>query len=276
MQEPYLRPRMTIAFALARLHQLIAECSNLPSAGSDPEIRRDRYLMWIENAELQLRDLFESSDIWQALYTERHWRLRDLHATTPRPAPLLSNEAEWQTARLVEIEGRLKQIQQDFNSPDDTILVVPDTNVFLHLQPLPQIPWDKLVDSAKVRLVITLVTIDELDDISNRDKGRSQQAKDALCLLQKLRDDKRPEELVTLRENVTVQVFLDPPGHLRRLNNDDEILLRAQYLSTMNEGKLALASNDYGMKLRAGALRLRIVPIDEKFLRKREPSAKND
>jgi len=67
---------------------LAQEARNLIS-GVDAIRRRDAYLTWAETAETQLRNLFDTPDVWMSLLTDRYWHIRGMDADTARPAPLV-------------------------------------------------------------------------------------------------------------------------------------------------------------------------------------------
>ena len=65
-------------------------------------------------------------------------------------------------------------------------------------------------------------------------------------------------------KRTTLQVMLDPPGAIMRLNHDDEILSRAEYIRAfVGKERLVVVHRDYGMELRAHQRGLR-TPVHQR------------
>jgi predicted ribonuclease YlaK len=133
----------------------------------------------------------------------------------------------------------------------------------MHFQRYDQIDWLTECRAEAVRLVLPLLVIDELDAKSYNSSPRGERVKKVLRSLEKARGDASPELPVRVRDRVTYQVLMDPDGHQRRPNNDDEILSRAERLAELVGAKnVLIVTGDRGMKLRASArgLRCEILP----------------
>jgi len=264
--ELLLSPRISAKSALDTLRALIREAQNIGRAGGgDFGKIWNGYLNWVETAEFQLPSLFRSPGVWQEIYNDRYWHIRDMRTEAPtRPYPLIQNEAAWQARRLQAIVDQLERVQRDFGElPPDGCAVVPDTSFFMHYHRFfNEIDWPEEIHAGSVRLVVPLLVIDELDDLSFRSKPTSERARRVLRALRELRGDQPPESPVRVRASVDLQVLVDPPRHRRRPNNDDEILARAEYLAAfVGPERVRVAAIDYGMQLRAASRELRWIEL---------------
>lgn len=254
-EELLLRPGIPVSRAIEVLRELTVAAGNAASGGKGLGGLITDYLLWVEAAEFQLRGLFRSPDVWQALFTDRYWRVRDFaQGRDIRSAPQITNEATWQRDRLQAILDQLLEDQKVLDLPEGYIAALPDTSVFMHYEFYDQIPWPAELAAERVRLVVPLLVVDELDDLSFRSKPTSERASKVIKSLQKLRDSTPPTTPVPVRDNVDLQLLPDPPGHRRRSNNDDEIPTRAEYLAAfMGTERIRVITADAGMQFRATA-----------------------
>nr|WP_256095345.1 PIN domain-containing protein [Micromonospora carbonacea] len=65
------------------------------------------------------------------------------------------------------------------------------------------------------------------------------------------------------RGKVTVEVVLDPPGHARLRNNDDEIVARAVDIQTLVGRPIRLLTHDVKMRMRGRDAGLRVDKLEE-------------
>ena len=267
MEDVRLRLGITADSALDSLRSLRLQAGNVAAGGGGiaPERHRDEYLAWVETAEVQLRSLFAAPDVWRKLYTDRYWHLRELTSDTPRPYPLVDMEARWQVTRLERLAERLRQAQQFLELPAGSVAVVPDTNVFAHYRRFDEIRWPELAGAKQVRLVVPLLVLDELDKLSYKSRSGGERAAGALRALAWLRGDSLPEAPVHVREGTTLQFLVDPPGHQRRANSDDELLTRVEDLVAVVGEEVRVATGDYGMHVRARARGLRCLTLPEEL-----------
>ena len=256
---PRLRHGASVVHAIEVLRNLQHKGRNAIAGGGLPMPRwRDSYLMWCEEAESQLRSLFTDAQAADRLLSERYWHLRAMQEDAPRPFAVVSQEVDVQVAALEALEQRLRIQHAAFSVPPETCVAIPDTNILLHYSRLDQIDWPPLVGSKQVRLVLPLIVIDELDVKSYASHGRvADRAKAVLRSLQRLRANAAPEQPVSIRGQTELQIFVDPPGHVRSSNSDGELLDRAEHLHALTGGHVLVATADYGMQLRAQSRGLR-------------------
>lgn len=249
MKLPFPREGVGIALAIARLSELSHAARNVSSVDSNR--RRDAYLIWTENAEVQLRSLFDSTSVWLELFTDRYWHIRSMTRETPRPAPLVRHEAEFQADRLQEIADYLQGLEQLFAFGNHAAIVVPDSNVLVHFRRFTEIPWHRLAGGDSALLVIPMVVVDELDDLKYRSAGIGDRAAGVIKDIRQLRSGLKPEVPVEVRQGVSLQLLVDAPGHVRVANRDEEILRQAGLLQASVGDRITIATNDYGMQVRA-------------------------
>jgi PIN domain len=255
--ELIVRTGVSVADTIAALRSLASSARNALAAGSDIVTVQYEYLRWVEDAERQLRSRFASDDVWHALHTDRYWHIRELQTWSPRPYPVIELEASLQADRLEALADRLEQGQQRLQMAPGCVPVVADTNVFVHYRRYDELDWPRLVTARSVRLVVPLLVLDELDDLSYRSRDVGERAHDVLRSLRNLRSGAPPEVPVDVRQAVTMQILMDPPGHRRVPNHDQEILRRVETLTTLSGVSAVLVSGDYGMQLRAEARGIR-------------------
>ena len=136
----------------------------------------------------------------------------------------------------------------------NSVTVFPDTNVLLHYPPLSQIDWCSLTASEAVKLVICLQVIHELDEKKN-DSHLSDRAARAIKEISGLSESGLPA-----RADVTLEVFnrevrlVEFPDTLSPDSKDDRIVhLVKAYQQQHTDEKVAVVTEDYGMKLRCKA-----------------------
>jgi rRNA-processing protein FCF1 len=255
-----LRPGRTVDSVLSVLRTLKVDVDNIKSGGGTPNEGQMRYVQWVENAEVQLRSVFMADAVWQSLFSDRYWHLRNMSMSEKRPWPVVSAEAEVSSARLQWMMDVLAEDQRLFQLGAQEVVLMPDTNVLMHYTNFDQVKWNELVGSP-VRLVIALVVIDELDDLSFRSKATSDRARGVIKVMEKL--DIGPKGAVEIRANVMGQILMDPSTHARRSNDDDEFLTRVQYLNAFVNGDLYVCSADRGVRLRASLRDLKIIKLPD-------------
>lgn len=272
-EEHLLKHGTDINHAAQSLEVLLTKARNLANGGGQFGPLYNNYLMWVEEAERVLRSLFRSPDLWRELYSERYWRIRQMDTGRPvRPIPLIRDEMAWHLDRLETVAQDLKEMERNFQLPANSVAIVLDTNVFAHYRRYDEIDWPHLVESESARLVIPLVVVDELDALSYKSREGGHTAAGVLRALQRLRGDAPPASPIAVRPGVSLQVLVDPPGHTRRVNADDEILTRVEYLSAAMGDRVFVASGDYGMRLRARARGLRFIELPDDLRLGGQPS----
>jgi rRNA-processing protein FCF1 len=167
-------------------------------------------------------------------------------------------------------------------------LVVFDTNIYMHAAfKLRDIPFAKVLGSARdVHLILPMIVIDELDQLKqHHDKQRRWRAMYTLGVIDDvIKDPLQPGALLDSGlllpppwekgppvQRVTMQVVLDPAGHVRLPIADDEIVDRAQAVQSLAGRPVSLVTSDTGMKNRVRAAGLNLIEIKDEAGPEPEP-----
>ncbi len=144
-------------------------------------------------------------------------------------------------------------------------MIVPDTNALVHFRRFNEIPWNRLAGMSEARLVVCLLVLDELDELSYRDRSVGDRARSVIKGLRQYRAGKEPEEPVEIRPGVSMQILIDPPSHVRSPNHDDELLRRVALLASAAGNRVHVATSDYGMQIRATGRGLNYVELPDEL-----------
>ncbi len=259
-----LRDGLGASDAEKAIRDVIVWFENLSGGGRDALALRDRYLTEVERAESQLSNLYPGLEWMGRLYSERYWRIRELHAGSPRPFPLIQDEARAVVGWLNDMKRWLEELAAEEALVDPKVpRVVLDTNAIMHAKPLRDSDWPGELGRSSVRLILPLIVITELDNLRNsgNDKKRARAAT-RLSEMRRLLDGKGRGP-TDVRTRVTLEVLVTPRGHLRHQNNDEEILANVESLSRRPGGALVLATDDFSMQLRAESRGMDVVAIPE-------------
>lgn len=242
--------------ALTHLKSQLESCR----PGGDLQEARDAWLRWWGTADAQLRHLFADTDMVASLYqTQAELGRMNLGA---RPFGLLNREIDvWIDRFGVEI-ARLQALKwfTEFQGQ----IVVPDTSAFIEGPYFADFDWYSLegitVPAGPVRLIVPILVIEELDALRrDRDERVHKRARSVLSRLWELHGGSPTRPVALPGKQVTVEVFLDDPWHVRRPVNDDEIIERAQAIEAITGKAALLAAGDHAMLYRAAAAGLNAV-----------------
>lgn len=237
------------------------------SVGQDVAIHQNAYLAWVGTAESQLRNVFVDPATWGHLYDERHWQIYGLSQTSPRPIELIQTAIAVQTTWLDHLADRLKKLADRLAAAPGELTVL-DTHVLLHFQPPDQVNWQEVTGADEIRLVLPLRVVEELDE--KKYTARDDLAERARRLLSQLRAQlaHSGEAPAKIRDGVTIEVPVDDGPRQRTLDADQEILDTCRELRAGGQS-VVLVTDDTGMILRAGSAASRVVPMPERYLRRR-------
>ena len=214
-----LREGIDPTTAIGNLADLIRRLEGAGSAFArrdDWQAAQNGYLQVVETVEQQLAALFEDDDGTAAgLFGEQHRMIREMSASTPRPALLIGLEARRQAAALrclVAGVTALRALRDREGVP-----VVLDTNVLMHYHRPDRVLWAEVTGSASVRLVLPICVLDELDNKKYADSDRmGRRAHMAVRALREHRASLVPGSAATFADGTTCEVFLDEAGHVRK------------------------------------------------------------
>ncbi len=271
----YLKDGVDPKRAAETLRELITGARNIPAAvaGGLPHralMLRDKYLDWVESAELQLSNLAIQPDTLAMLQTERYWHIREIDESTARPWPLVSAEIESQRVALERMERDLETRVERLSQAPGHITVL-DTNMWLEFLPPDQIDWTAAMNQPSVRLVVPLRVIEELD--AKKYARRTDLADRARRALSQLEGIVGADGLPgAVRPSVTVEVLVDPGPRRRLADADEEILETCESFRQLTGRGVSLVTTDTAMRLRAGARSIAVARLPEKYERQREPA----
>ena len=256
------RPQANAEAVLSRLDAVATAFSNMPgryTSGSAELV--GAYIREVADQERLLNNEFvDLSDDGFGLHTPRFWALVSMDPTASATTYQTNAEMELQVRRLREAVAEWKSVAQQFKK--GAVLVAPDTNTLVRGQWLPDVRWNELVGTAQATVVLPHVVLDELDRLSYKSNvDTSDRARKVLRYLRDQVDLAAPATPVPLRNSVSLQLFVDPPGHRSAPNSDGEFLDRVELLKVISGSPVHVATRDYGMQIRAAARGLRAIHV---------------
>jgi PIN domain len=263
-----LREGRTAAEAIEALEQLVYGLENCRAYLNHPaDVVRDRYLIWTESAERELRNLFSKPEAPPWLHSPRYAQVRELQSRSVRAAAFLGTEIDAQAAWLDNLIQQLCKLVALADRPGQ--IVVPDTNVLLHYQQFDQIDWCRLIGSEAVRLIILVQVVEELDE--KKYAGRQDLRRRAGKILKALDKflDQPTADPIEVRAGVTLEILSelpDGPGS-QDYDQDGRILAACQTLQQATSGSVTLVTGDRAMRVRARAHGLAVYQIPDRLLK---------
>lgn len=250
-----LRSGVTATRALEALRILDMNLGNILPA----EIP-DSYLIWVEDAEKQLRNLFADDSLADGLQSQRYFHIRQLirNSIQPRPWPLVDAECALQKRRLEQASAELRAYAALADRPGYALVL--DTNVFLHSKIFTEVDWAKEFSQEQVRLIVPLIVLDELDDKTfSRNIQIAKRADKVFIAFDKYMETLAAGDIAVVRDGVTLEVLRDDVSHQRRTNSDSEIIDRAEFLHQVIEKPVTMVTGDRGLRIRCNARGIPIV-----------------
>jgi PIN domain-containing protein len=233
---------------------------------------RDNYLEWVEFTEIKLSELTHDATVTEMLHTARYWEIRRLVPSDARPIPLIEAERRVQLDNLHGMRENLEMHVGRARSAPGHITVL-DTNSILHYQLPDSINWPEVVGQEKVRLVIPLRVIEELDakkyTESEKVRRRARALLPKLDALISLMGS--PTPLIFPGTTIEVPVeFISGAPRIKPVDADEEILFtcREMWQLSAQDGGVTLITGDIAMRIRAEALGgIRPIKLPDKYLR---------
>jgi hypothetical protein len=265
--------------ALEVLNDRINALDGLPLDARSPDAvmqTRDQYLTWVEETEIKLAELTHDRTVIEQLHTARFWEIRRLVPSDARPIPLIDGERRAQRDALQGMRENLEMHVGRARSAPGHITIL-DTNTLLHYQLPDSINWPEVVGHDKVRIVIPLRVVEELDA---KKYSESQKLRDrARALLPKLdglislMGSSTPLDFPATTIEVPVE-FASGIPRVKPVDADEEVLFTCRELWQLSgqAGGVTLVTADVAMRIRAEALGgIRPIKLPDKYLR--EPTS---
>jgi len=263
-----LKPDVEPSRAAEVLRQLIGEARSIgPSVGF--EDLQHRFLTWAETTESQLHYLTHDIATLTMFDTARGRMLNDLGLAVARPWPLVDAEV---TLRVSVLERMLEDLEARISRAQgaEGVAVVPDTNILLHYKPLNELPWRQLVGAERVRVVLPLRVVEEIDQKKYAVRGSL--ARKARRLLPQLKSWLGPAgKPAAIAAGVSLEVMVDPGPRQRPIDADEEILASCRELSQFGVADLRLLTADIAMSIRAEAEGIAAIELSPDYLRSEPP-----
>lgn len=245
--------------------------SNL--SGTRADERLNNYHRWSSQAADQLRYVFDLEQVESLVMTRRHDFLID-RATAYNELLINTSVSAEQADRgrvFKELIDSFEKLQAAVETMPG-LLLVPDTNVYLHHERyFDDIGWTGLAQtSAELRVMVPMAVVRELDK-NKRAQGnkRVSETNDELVRTRARVSSRRLRNLFespfgtpSLSDNVTVELILDPPGHRRIEDPDSEIIDRALAARTVSGRQVSIVTGDGNMQFAARVAGLDVVPVE--------------
>ncbi|MFG3254417.1 PIN domain-containing protein [Streptomyces sp. NPDC048172] len=228
-----------------------------------PRELKEAYLNWALSAERVIGELTQD-DSADRILSDRHWRIRAEADDSTHCVELIISEIHSQCRWLNRIQQSMTAQIARFQAREGTAFIL-DSNIFLQFQLFTDIDWREALGAEKVRIIVPLKVLTELDDKKTSPKNSlRKRAQRVIVELGNLLENSASSPAV-LSEDVTIEV-LDRTGTATSpVNADDAILDEARYVSQMLENPITVVSDDTGVRLRASQRGLRTLRLEDKY-----------
>lgn len=257
------------------IRQVAADLTNARGALGDAYME---YIRWANLAALRLRAVLSADDIERLVLTRRHWTIQGLagQAGTPPVISLVNAEFDERTFVFDEVQRMLREQISKWSRAG--VVIVPDTSFYIRSpEKVDEVDFNGLADAngAPVHVVVPILVVDELDRLKQASVQHTRwRAGYTLAVFDEvLSDPSRPALLQTTDPvvarggrpvpwgGVTIEVVLDPPGHVRLPLEDDELIDRALAVQAFVGDEVAFVTYDTGQSMRARAAGLTCIKL---------------
>ncbi len=264
--------------------------SALNAQGHDPGSAYQyllKYLEWAAESARLLRNQISDHDLTTLILTKRHDTLLagvgHLGGTDPqRLVRLLVSQELGERAETISAAERFLQSlmnRWDGNRWDGREwFVVADSSFYIqNAAPLADADLHQILrlpPAERIRLLFPIAVVDELDALKESGKHRSRwRASHTLGRLDEVLDGStsgilRPADFdgepALWRGKVSMEIVLDPPGHVRLPITDDEIIDRAVAIQSLAGCETRLLTCDTGQHTRGRAAGLKVTKVPAK------------
>lgn len=251
--------------ALLRALQYVANTAqNVFNGGGGTQEAIGLYLKWADSAAEQLAPVATAEDIDRLVLTQTYWATYQNSDVSQARLAKVRREVQGRVGVLDETVRDVQSLllQWRRRSREERLMVL-DTNVLLqHEADVRSMPWHDLLEEQhasllNLRVILPMVVVDELDN-AKRTNARTRARTTTRQLWEwPGSQPERSHPLVEQRRDggggVSVEVLLDPPGHVRLPLADDEIVSRAAAVGHVRGEAIDFVTFDAGAAFRAGA-----------------------
>ncbi|WP_433020575.1 PIN domain-containing protein [Kribbella sp. CA-294648] len=268
-----LVPGMHREALLRQLREAHAGLLNSRNGGDTVVTQHRAYLDWANTSASILRAYLQTPELDRLIFTRRYWVLQSnpIETIDPNGRMLWLEISEREAVFETEVAQLAHTIERWGGSER---FVIADTNVFIHHeQRLEVLDLGTVIGETlqPLHLIVPLPVVDELDDLKHAGKGQIRgRARYTLAVLDRVL---RNGFSGTLHEDrkfgghsgkVTVEIVLDPPGHVRLPIMDEEILDRAKAIQALAGPRpVHFLTFDTGHSTRARRTGLRVQKLTE-------------
>lgn len=267
MPSPLLRTSIP-ADAVTALRGAAYELDERSQRAVDPGTRLTSYKDWVSMFYEAIRRHVGTARTEALIHSRFYW-----HAVTM----VLDNRAMgdlYEGMRLQavpfreladEIEGYTKVYQPKVG----WVTAVVDTSALGVMQPPWQLPMPKMIDAPKVRLVLPLRVLEELDEHKyGETKQIHKVARSFIPDLERLLTEENGTRAI-VNDDFYIDVVIPPGVRVRPPHADAEILETAEDLRQFGNQDVVVVADDISMRVQARARQLRAIPIENGFRRAR-------
>lgn len=278
--------RSNVLAALRHVHTAAVNLAHSPSSAAG---LHGEYLSWVTEARRQLRGQVSRDDVDWLTLSPHFSALLTLQiaptatgvaasraelALPPTSAAIRSMIVEECNEHVRRLQAALESVTwwaEGLSQGRSGPLIVVDTNVFCH-HPDRLDAWEVGVDAQAlpgqdVHLILPMVVLDELDRQKDRGQGAvATNARHTLRVLDRLlpHGEIRQRGLVDgqMQGAITLDLWPDPPRHIRQARVDDEIIARAVAFRALAGAQVTILTGDLAMSTRARLAGLRPIWLD--------------
>ncbi|GAA1892548.1 PIN domain-containing protein [Actinomadura bangladeshensis] len=256
-----LLPGATSDDLLDRLGKVRTSLENLSNGHhSSANDRRNDYIRWVSESVAQLRHILPPEELDRLLMTPTFWHIHTIDAVDLNVnTETIKVELDFRSRELELIHKTLKAQKERWATPR---IVIPDSSMFCeHVDKLEE--WDlavplRLAEREPLHIAIPLVVVEELDRLKESSKKHTRwRAGYTTAVINRVLPDS--DETGVLREagyapgrgTITLEVLMDRPGHVRRANEDAEIVDQAFAVNGLAGQAVTVLTYDTGQTRQA-------------------------
>lgn len=279
---------------LKTLQQVRQDVSNLRGAGpSSAWTRLLRYLEWVTDAARLLQDQVAGKDIDRLIQTRRYYALLQACGTLAGTAqePLVNGLVSQELSDRVDaLDEAMKSLNEHIRRwAGPAWLAVADSSFYLNSpNPLADTDFHTVMGlhcEEQIHLLFPIVVVDELDRLKETGGGHPRwRAGHTLGRLDEaitsgtngILRARRPGEGQSMIGQITTEIVLDQPGHIRLPIADDEIVERAATIQAIAGREVRLLTCDTGQTTRGRIAGLKVTKLPSKAGTGDEPPRSGD